>query len=106
MENVRIDPDQFGYIVENLPIEELLCQLAEEASELSKAALKLRRALEGTNPTPVTPAEAMGNLREEIADVWLVLMTLRLDEDPVSGNSYQEMMARKTARWAGRMKEI
>lgn len=28
-----------------LPTDELLCQLAEEAAELSKAALKLRRAM-------------------------------------------------------------
>lgn len=31
---------------------EILAQLAEEASELAQAALKLRRAMDGTNPTP------------------------------------------------------
>ena len=35
-----------------LPETEILAQLAEEASELAQAALKLRRALDGTNPTP------------------------------------------------------
>lgn len=35
-----------------LPKTEILAQLAEEASELAQAALKLRRALDGTNPTP------------------------------------------------------
>jgi len=34
--------------------DELLCQLAEEAAELSQAALKLRRVLTGVNPTPVS----------------------------------------------------
>lgn len=29
---------------------DLLCQLAEEASELAQASLKLKRAMEGTNP--------------------------------------------------------
>ena len=33
-----------------LPKTEILAQLAEEASELAQAALKLRRALDGTNP--------------------------------------------------------
>lgn len=35
-----------------LPEEELLAQLAEECSEAAKAALKLRRARDGVNPTP------------------------------------------------------
>lgn len=32
-----------------LPKEELLCQLAEECTELAQAALKLRRAITGVN---------------------------------------------------------
>lgn len=39
-------------VLDYLPREEILAQLAEEASELAQAALKLRRALNGTNPTP------------------------------------------------------
>ncbi len=46
--------NEVAYIKEHLPKAEILCQLAEEASELAQAALKLRRALDGTNPTPVT----------------------------------------------------
>lgn len=52
-----------------LPKTEILAQLAEEASELAQAALKLRRALDGTNPTPKSVAECEANLTEEIADV-------------------------------------
>ena len=37
-----------------LPEEELLAKLAEECSEAAKAALKLRRARDGVNPTPVS----------------------------------------------------
>ena len=37
----------------DLPKTEILAQLAEEAAELAQAALKLRRSLDGTNPTPV-----------------------------------------------------
>ncbi len=40
-----------------LPKTEILAQLAEEASELAQAALKLRRALDGTNPTPKSVEE-------------------------------------------------
>lgn len=45
-----------------LPEEELLAQLAEECSEAAKAALKLRRARDGVNPTPVSEEEAFSNL--------------------------------------------
>lgn len=40
-----------------LPKTEILAQLAEEASKLAQAALKLRRALDGTNPTPKSVEE-------------------------------------------------
>ena len=53
--------------------DEILCQLAEEAAELSQAALKLRRALTGTNPTPVTAEKALEGLCEEMADVDIAL---------------------------------
>ena len=52
-----------------LPKTEILAQLAEEASELAQATLKLRRALDNTNPTPKSVAECEANLTEEIADV-------------------------------------
>lgn len=44
---------------------DLLCQLAEECSELAQAALKLKRAMEGTNPTPKSELECWGSLEEE-----------------------------------------
>lgn len=52
-----------------LPKTEILAQLAEEASELAQAALKLRRALDGTNPTPKSIKECWENLKEELWDV-------------------------------------
>ena len=57
------------YIAQKLSREDILCQLAEEASELSQAALKLRRAITGTNPTPVSESTATDDLFEELADV-------------------------------------
>ena len=59
-----------------MPKEELLCLFAEEAAELAQAALKLRRCITGTNPTPTPIEEAEANLREEIADVMLVAEVL------------------------------
>ena len=90
------------YIQKQLPVEELLCQLAEECNELSKSALKLRRVIDGKNPTPVTIEQALDNVREEIADVMLCLQML--DVDP-NHWTYKFIMDSKTARWAGRLKE-
>ena len=42
----------------SLSREELLAQLAEECSEAAQAALKLRRAGSGENPTPVSEEDA------------------------------------------------
>lgn len=55
----------------DLPKTEILAQLGEEAAELAQAALKLRRTLDGTNPTPVSEAEAGAALIEELSDVAL-----------------------------------
>lgn len=56
-------------------------QLAEEASELCKAALKMARILRGENPTPVTDNEARINLIEEFTDVMLCAAELDLEAD-------------------------
>lgn len=55
----------------SLSREELLVQLAEECSEAAQAALKLRRAGSGENPTPVSEEDAFHKLIEELADVML-----------------------------------
>lgn len=79
-----------------------LAQLAEEASELAQAALKLRRCFVGTNPTPVKPKDAIAHVREEVADVVVCLDVLAptlppLDERPVA--------TEKMTRWAQRLTE-
>lgn len=56
-------------IREYLSREEILTALAEEAAELSQAALKLRRALTHTNVTPVSIQDCEASLIEEIQDV-------------------------------------
>ena len=81
--------------------DELLCQLAEEATELAKAALKLRRAKGTKNPTPVTPEEAYANLIEELGDIELCLYALNYDR----GEAIDRILARdkKLKRWVKRL---
>ena len=83
-----------------LGISELLAGLAEEATELAQAALKLRRTLDKRNPTPVTMAEASDKLNEEFADVLLCAAALGIDEKGV-----EEYVRKKSARWIGRIEE-
>lgn len=101
-EEMKIPLEELQYVIDCLPVTELLCQLAEEASELGKSALKLRRALDRTNPTPVSKEDAIKNLHEEIADVLLTLKTLGMDEGQLLV-IYQEIMRKKTIRWAERL---
>lgn len=90
------------YICNELPREEILLQLAEEAAELSQAALKLRRVMDGTNPTPVTRGGAQDNLVEEIADVWVCLDLLGLSHDKPR---IRKIMSEKLERWSRRLEE-
>lgn len=92
----------FEYIQSTLSQEELLCQLAEEASELAQAALKLRRVYDGSNPTPVKRSEAFNNLKEEVADVLLCLETLNMN---AYNRDYSDVWNRKIERWAKRLRE-
>lgn len=84
--------------------DELLCQLAEESDELGHAALKLRRAGDGTNPTPVTPEEAFENLLEEIGDVSNCLVALGYDQGLILMRIKLKAQE-KMARWAERLEE-
>lgn len=90
----------FEFVRDHLPEEELLAQLAEESAELSHAALKLRRAMDGRNPTPVSVEEARACLSEEVADVILCLQVLNISphSQDINGPKY-----RKLDRWIGRL---
>lgn len=90
------------FIRDKLGQEELLCQLSEEAAELSKAELKLRRAISGKNPTPVAPEEAYKNLLEELADVSNALVALGLDTVLVRTEIIRTMKE-KRERWVERL---
>lgn len=97
-----MNSEKLQYIIDCLSTEELLCQLAEEASELSHAALKHRRTLSDTNPTPVSKEDSIKNLLEEIADVSLLINLLGFNTEPNEAIC-REIMAMKTERWADRL---
>ena len=99
-------------IFDALPEEEILAQMAEECVEASKAALKLRRARNGVNPTPVSEKDAFENLVEELADIYLCSIVFfggELDDnDPCNmcdavGDRMVEIMEQKLARWKYRL---
>lgn len=60
------ESNQIKSIRDILSMQELCCQLAEEASELSQAALKFRRALTKENYTPVSIDTALDSLKKRM----------------------------------------
>lgn len=95
--------DNLETVCHRLSLDERLAQLAEEASELSQAALKLRRARSDLNPTPVSPNEAYAALLEEAADVLLCLHVVGIPADPMT---LKTKMDKKLARWADRIRKV
>ena len=79
---------------------ELLAGLAEEAAELAQAALKLRRTLDGRNPTPVSTGDASRKLNEEFADVLLCAAVLGFAREEIA-----RIIREKAARWSTRLEE-
>lgn len=87
------------YIMNTLTARELLEQLAEECSELTKASLKLIRALElSENATPIDKIEAYDNFIEEQEDVISVLWLLINSDRYAYIDGYS-----KYERWAKRL---
>ena len=92
------------FIQARVPDTELMAQLAEEAAELAHAALKLRRAIDGTNPTPATVEEARAAMIEEAADVLLLVMPSPEEQKQVL-EQIREIQDVKLRRWADRLRE-
>lgn len=83
--------------IKELPIDTRLIQLAEEAAELSQAAIKYVRALRGE--TPVTKEDALKNLTEEVADVSVCMTSVN---DLVRMSEVAEIIVEKVKRWEDR----
>ena len=96
--------DNIDYISKNISELAVLMALAEEASELSKAAMKVARA-KGLldNPTPISVEQAEDDLIEEYNDLLICVgvlnkmpsLTICVDVD---------LRKRKCSRWAERIK--
>ena len=96
--------DNIDYISKNISELAVLMALAEEASELSKAAMKLARA-KGLldNPTPISVAQAENDLIEEYNDLLNCIVML----NKVSGLTVSEntvLRDSKYRRWAIRIR--
>lgn len=90
------------YIKENLDEGERLLCLMEECTELAKAALKLRRVLDGRNPTPITLQDAFSNLLEEYGDV---INCIEVLVTPTQNVKAIQSRLKKRTRWVQRLKE-
>ena len=95
--------ESIEYIRTKLDENELLCQLAEESAELSKAASKLSRVIRGKNPTPVTHEEALDNVFEELADVRVCMIALGYNKYDLD---IAMRMPDKVDRWVERLKKM
>lgn len=96
------------YIADELSERDLLEQLAEEASELSQAALKLIRAVKySENITPVKEEEAVENLVAEFNDVivsWNALvMSQHAIRVEIATQALNREKTKKLERWAKRL---
>lgn len=97
-------------ISDSLPETEILAQMAEKASKLALVALELRRALDGTNPTPKSVEECEANLMEEFADISNAVDVLcdawfgdDLDSECEFWNAKYEIEEAKYKRWLSRL---
>lgn len=97
-----VDAD-IAFIRDRLHVVYGLNQLAEECCELAHAALKLGRAIEQKNPTPVDAEKARENLRSECEDVFACLAVL--GELPVAEIEEREETRKRIERWAHRLQE-
>lgn len=88
--------DQLNFIEEHMTRASLYEMLAEEATELAQASLKMARILRGENPTPVGAQDAFKTIEEEWNDLYLVTRVLSLTTDYVS-------MKHKAERWIKRL---
>lgn len=93
-------------VIEYISQEEILAQTAEEAVEFAQAALKLRRALYGKNPTPRSIPECWEAFEEEYGDLMNCIDALMLED----AQNYHAFMSKcgklaepKMKRWKQRL---
>ncbi len=98
LEALKANNTRLQNIRSSMTREELLAGLAEECGEGVRAALHLRRAIDGANPTKDLAIDADENLWEEIGDILLYAYTIGIDERLVAESIYK-----KSKRWTKRL---
>ena len=99
------DEQMIDYVACKLQIGERLAQLAEEAAELTQAALKYRRIITpDASPTSKTEKDALDNLIEEIEDVKMCIDTLELS-GTIPDCEFEKWRKYKMPRWCERIKK-
>ena len=96
--------DYINFIRANLSERAILEQLAEESSELAQAALKMIRASNHENPTPVTREEAYIDIIKECADIYSCLVALGYNTAK-ERLLISQTMHEKQKRWVERIKK-
>lgn len=91
-------------IAKNVSLDALLMQLAEECGELTQAVCKYYRATHDDNPTPLTLADALDKLVEEIADVNVVAEAVRIKLG-ITDDEIAEVEDVKIERWRRRVND-
>ena len=87
-------------MIEKIGRPAMLEQLAEEASELAQACLKLARKERGENPTPKSKAECERELIEEFTDVIQCARELKIEIDE---EQIEEKAERFKVRWIAKV---
>lgn len=90
------DYERLRYVSANINRAALYEQLAEESTEVAKAALKLARIIRNENPAGTTFDEALDNVIEEWADVSLVA-------DVIGLVTNADIYEKKLDRWVDRI---
>ena len=72
---------------------------------LAQAALKLRRALDGTNPTPKSVEECRKAFEEEYADVMVCMAALDFSDDRKAYERIGIIASEKYYRWLHRLQD-
>ena len=93
-----MENDAKKYVSAHLTQRAALEGLAEECCELAQAALKLIRAIDGENSTPVSEERCVEKLHEEAGDVLMLLEFLNLVSDGTTASNP------KWERWARRIR--
>ena len=108
----KLEYDQqryFNYLYENTTEASRYEQVAEEATELAHAALKVARILRGERPVSEDTAikTAMDHLIEEYADLELAMWVTELvaSGHPDIDDKFLDIFDEKLLRWYKRIKE-